>query len=281
MNFDPLRCGQFNVDCDGYNNSGVVQANKDLKPERSTAYGLGLVAEPLQNVTMTLDYWEFRRRNEITFVDQQLLIDNEGSNNPLYAGRVHRLPADTDSVPGQSIPGRITTVDQLYLNRGRTEVRGVDLTVTTRVPLAGTAPLRVNVDMTYVDRYRVQGTADEPWQVWTGSLGFPRLRGSVNLGWSPGPWDLTATVNHLSGFASTQADQACTGTRYLGVCDVAAYTTLDLGAAYRAGKAWTVRVSLLNATNARMPFTPTVPTGNRYWYSAAGRQLGLSASHTF
>lgn len=281
VDFDPLRCGQFNVDCDGYNNSGLVKANKDLKPERSTAYNLGLVAEPLRDTTLTLDYWEFRRRNEITFVNQQLLIDNEGSSNPLYAGRLHRLPADTDSVPGQSIPGRISTVDQLYLNRGRTEVRGVDLTVNTRIALAGTAPLRVNVDMTYVDRYRTQATAGDPWQVWTGTLGFPRLRGSVGFGWSPGPWDLNATVNHLSGFAATEADQACTGARYLGVCDVAPYTTLDVGAAYRAGQSWTVRVNLLNATNARMPFTPTAPTGNTYWYTPAGRQVALSASHTF
>ena len=52
-------------------------------------------------------------------------------------------------------------------------------------------------------------------------------------------------------------------------------------AAYRAGTAWTVRVNLINATNAHMPFTPTQPTGNRYWYAAAGRQLGVSASHRF
>jgi len=281
VDFDPQRCGQFNVDCDGYNNSGVVKANKNLKPERSTAYGLGLVTEPVRDLLLTLDYWEFRRRNEITFVDQQLLINQEGSNDPLYAGRVHRLPADTESVPGQSIPGRIATVDQLYLNRGRTEVRGVDVTASTRLAMSGTAPLRINLDMTYVDRYRVQSAEGEAWQVWTGTLGFPRLRGSMNLGWSPGPWDLNATLNHLSGFAATQAGQTCTGTRYLGVCDIAPYTTLDLAAAYRAGTAWTVRVNLINATNARMPFTPTQPTGNRYWYAAAGRQLGVSASHRF
>lgn len=281
VDFDPLRCGQFNVDCDGYNNSGVVKANKDLKPERSTAYALGLVAEPLRDMSLTVDYWEFRRKNEITFVDQQLLIDNEGSSNPLYAGRVHRLPLDTESVPGQSIAGRISTVDQLYLNQGRTQVRGVDVTLDSRLPLPGTAPLRVRVDMTYVDRFRVQSTQDAAWEVRTGTLGNPRLRGSVNVGWSPGPWDLNAAINHLSGFASTQAGQTCTGTRYLGSCNVAPYTTLDLAAAYSAGKDWTVRVNLLNATNARMPFTPTAPTGNTYWYSPAGRQLAVSARHTF
>ena len=281
VGFDPKRCGQFNIDCDGYNNSGVVQANHNLKPERSTSYGLGLVVEPVRALTVTLDYWEFRRRNEITFVDQQLLIDNEDSADPLYAGRVHRLPADTDSVPGQSIPGRITTVDQLYMNRGRTEVRGVDLGLRAALPLPGTAPLRVTLDTTYVDRYRVRSTDDQPWVVWTGSLGYPRLRGTLNFGWSPGAWDLNATVNHLAGFRATDALQSCTGTRYLGECEVSSYTTLDLGAAYRWSKSLTLRGNLLNATAARMPFTPTMPLGNRNWYSPAGRLLSLAASYEF
>ncbi|WP_343639776.1 TonB-dependent receptor [Roseateles sp.] len=281
VGFDPKRCGQFNIDCDGYNNSGVVQANHNLKPERSTAYGLGLVVEPMRALTLTLDYWEFRRRNEITFVDQQLLIDNEDSTDPLYAGRVHRLPADTDSVPGQSIPGRIATVDQLYMNRGRTEVRGVDVGAKATLPLPGTAPLRIALNATYVDRFRVRNTDDQPWIVMTGSLGNPRVRGTLTFGWSPGAWDLNAAVNHVGGFRATNAQQDCTGNAFLGVCDIASYTTLDLGAAYHWTKALTLRGNLINAADTRMPFTPTMPLGNRNWYSPAGRLLSVAASYEF
>lgn len=281
VGFDPKRCGAFNVDCDGYPNSGVVSANPHLKPERSTAYGLGFVFEPVREFMMTMDYWEFRRRNEISFVNQQVAIDNEDSTNPMYAGRVHRLPPDTVSLPGQTIPGRISTVDQLYMNWGRTQVRGLDLSLRGRLPLPGTAPLRVNLESTYLDRLRRQGADEAPWVVWTGTLGVPRLNTKLNFGWSPGPWELNATINHLSGFSATIPGDTCTGARFLGVCDVAPYTTGDLSLAYRPSPVWTLRANLINATDERMPFTPTIPLGNTYWYSPAGRMLSLSVHHKF
>ncbi|WP_082580351.1 TonB-dependent siderophore receptor [Pelomonas sp. Root1444] len=279
VNFDPKRCGDFKIDCDGYRNSGAIKASRDLKPERSASYGLGFVYEPVSEFSMTVDYWDVRRRNEIVFVDPQTVVDHEDDTSPLYAGRVHRSPADTVSIPGQSIPGRITTVDQAYLNQGRTQVRGVDVSLRGSLPLPGTAPLRVTVEATYLDRWRGVDTDDQPWVVNTGNLGMPRLRSTTGFGWSPGPWDLGATFRHLSGYRATVANQACTGARFLGVCDVGSYDTLDLTLAYRPSKAWTLRSTLLNATNAGMPFTPTLPLGNRYWYSPAGRMLSLSVRH--
>lgn len=281
VDFDPKRCGTYNIDCDGYRNSGVISANKDLKPEKSTSYGLGMVVEPVRDVSLALDYWQIERRNEIVFVDQQSVIDNEGSSNPLYAGRVHRLPDDTLSVPGQSIPGRIATIDQLYLNRGRTQVRGVDVDARIVLRPAGMAPIRVGTSFTYMDRYREQAVSGEAWTVRSGSLGYPRLRGNVNVGWSPAAWSLNATLNYLSGFRATAANQQCSGDRYLGVCEVKSDVTLDLGAVYRWSPALTLRGTVLNVTDERMPFTPTEPTGNRYWYSAAGRMLSVSASYQF
>lgn len=281
VDFDPKRCGTFRVDCDGYPNSGVVRANPDLKPERSTAYGLGFIFEPMRDYSMTVDYWQFSRRNEITFVNQQQAIDNEDSTNPMYAGRVHRLPPDTISLPGQTIPGRISTVDQLYMNWGRTQVRGVDLSLRAKLPLPGTAPLRATLESTYLDRLRRQGTADESWTVWTGTLGVPRLRAKLNFGWAPGPWELNATINHLSGFSATVANDTCTGPRFLDVCDVAPHTTADFSLAYAPNRNWTLRANVINVTNERMPFTPTIPLGNTYWYSPAGRMLSLSVHHKF
>ncbi|HEY8878206.1 MAG TPA: TonB-dependent receptor [Roseateles sp.] len=279
VNFDPKRCGNFNVDCDGYNDSGVIRASHDLKPERSKTYGFGFVYEPVREFSMTVDYWDIRRRNEIVFVDPQTVVDKEDDTSPLYAGRVHRGPADTMSIPGQIIPGRITTVDQAYLNQGRTQVRGVDVSLRGTLPLPGTAPLRINAEGTYLDRWRGVDTDDQPWVVNTGSLGMPRLRSTVGFGWSPGPWDLGVSLHHLSGFRATNPGQACTGARFLGVCNVGHYDTVDLTLAYRPSKSWELRSILLNATDADMPFTPTIPLGNRYWYSPAGRMLSLSVRH--
>lgn len=281
VGYDPKRCESFDIDCNGYPNSSLVKGNPGLKPERSTAYGLGFIFEPVRGFSMTLDYWDFRRRNGITFVDQQSAIDHEDSTDPLYAGRVHRQPPDSQSVPGQMIPGRIATVDQLFTNLGRTQVRGVDLTLRGRLPLPGTAPLHVGLESAYTDRLRDQMGDGQPWVVWTGALDVPRLRAKLNLDWSPGAWELGATINHLSGFSATMPGEPCVGKRFLNVCDITPYTTLDLGLAYKPNEAWTLRSLLVNVTNERMPFTPTMPLGNTYWHSPAGRMLSLSAQHKF
>ena len=85
----------------------------------------------------------------------------------------------------------------------------------------------------------------------------------------------------MGGFRATNAQQDCTGNAFLGVCDIASYTTLDLGAAYHWTKALTLRGNLINAADTRMPFTPTMPLGNRNWYSPAGRLLSVAASYEF
>jgi outer membrane receptor protein involved in Fe transport len=51
--------------------------------------------------------------------------------------------------------------------------------------------------------------------------------------------------------------------------------------AYTPNRNWTLRANVINVTNERMPFTPTIPLGNTYWYSPAGRMLSLSVHHKF
>lgn len=281
VGFDAKRCGLHDVDCSGYANSGLVKGNPDLKPERATAHGLGVVFEPTRHFSLAVDYWQIHRRNSITFLDQQQAIDHEDSHLPLYAGRVHRLPPDTTSIPGQAIPGRIATVEQLFVNMGRTEVRGVDLSLQGRVPLPGSAPLQLKLEAGYTDRLRDQPADGEPWTVWTGTLEVPRLRARMAADWQAGPWDLGATIHHLSGFRATGPDEPCEGARFLGVCDVAPLTTLDLSLGYRADKAWTLRAMLLNVTNQRMPFVPTLPLGSQYWHPPGGRLMSLSLRYGF
>lgn len=281
VGFDPLRCGDWNVDCDGYPVSGVVRANPDLKPETSRSYTLGLVLEPAPGFSAAVDLWQIDRRNEIGALDFDEVLDNEGSNDPLFAGRVTRLPDDTLSVPGEVIPGRIATVERQFVNRGRRQVRGVDLDLRGRLRYAGLGDLQASAVFTYLDRNRDRSTDDRPWVERTGSLNNPRVRGSITLQWVASAWNAGATVNYLSGFRSTAAGDACQGARYLDACTVPEYVTLDLFAGWDVSRHLRLYGNLRNALNTSMPFTPTEPTGNTYWYSAAGPMLRLGARYAF
>lgn len=280
VGFDPKRCGDWGVDCDGYPVSGVVRANPQLKPETSRSYGFGIVFEPVRGMSAALDFWQIDRRNEIAGLDFDQVLENEDSTDPLFAGRVRRLPDDTTSVPGETIPGRIATVERQFVNRGRTQVRGVDLDLRAQWRLEG-GTLQGSAVFTYLDRNRVRSTDDAPWTERAGSLNNPRVRGSFTGEWRADVWNAGATVNYLSGYRSTVAGDACTGTRFLGYCEVPEYITLDLFAGVDVTPQFRLYGSLRNALNSRMPFVPTEPTGNTYWYSAAGPLLRLGAQYRF
>jgi iron complex outermembrane recepter protein len=281
IGFDPKRCGAFNIDCDGYNNSGVAKANAGLKPETSTSYAAGFVLQPTKELGIAVDYWRFDRRNEIEVLSQQAVIDNEDSTDPLYAGRIHRLPDDNTSIPGQTIPGRIATVETQYVNRGRTQVSGVDLDLRSRFRPEGLGVVQLRTAFTYLDKNRFKSTDSGPWLERAGSLNVPRVRGSLTVDWTPGAFNLGSTANYVSGFRAYGAGRECVGGDYLDTCMVSENLTFDLFGSYDVTKAFVLRGTVRNIADKRMPFTPTMPLGNTYWYAPEGRYFTVSANYKF
>jgi len=281
VGFDSKRCGIYGVDCDGYPVSGLVRANPNLQPEKSRSFTLGLVLEPGAGAMLAVDYWKIDRRNEIVSLGFDQILDHEDSSDPMYAGRVKRLPDDTASVPGTTIPGRITTVEQQFVNMGRTQVSGVDIDLRKDLVFSGLGRLRTQAVFTYLDSNRAQPTAGAEWIVYTGYLNNPRVRGSLTAEWITNGWNAGATLNYLSGMRSYYSGDNCSMGQYLGVCNVSEYKTLDLFGGWRINSKARIYGSLRNALNTRMPFTPTESLGNRYWYSAAGPLLRLGGQYTF
>jgi iron complex outermembrane receptor protein len=274
LEFDRKRCGQFNVDCGGYPISGVLRANPNLQPEKSRSYTLGLVLEPRVGTTLAMDYWQVERRNEISRMDFDTILRNEDGGDPMYAGRVTRMPGDT-------VPGRVTSVEMQFVNLGRTQTRGVDLDLDHSQTFDGRGRLRIHTNFTYLDRFRSQGAEGSSWTVYTGYMNNPRVRGSLTAEWVADGWNAGTTVNYLSGMRSYYAGHTCDMRAYIGVCGVPEYKTLDLFGGWRLSRNVRLYGSLRNALNTRMPFAPTEPTGNRYWYSPTGPLLRVGAQYTF
>lgn len=157
----------------------------------------------------------------------------------------------------------------------------MDLDARWRLQPGWGGPIDLNASVSYMDRYRVQASEGDDWTVLTGTLNNPRVRGNLGAKWIHERWTVGSTLNDLSGFKSTLANQACTGPRLLGICQVAEDITLDLFGSWMPNKQLTLRGTVRNVADSRMPVTPTVPTGNRYWYSAQGRAFSISAAYSF
>ncbi len=96
------------------------RGNKDLTPEKSVVLGAGVIIQPIDAASLSLDYWKIKSKDLISRRELQELVDE---NDPL----VQRDPAT----------GLITEIDYPLLNLSKTQRSGIDTNLTLRENLAG------------------------------------------------------------------------------------------------------------------------------------------------
>jgi len=143
---DPILCpgGPNNPNAAGSTNGSctlqpvyVQTTNKDLSPEKSKSYTLGIVVEPIKNVTATLDYYNIK-------VDNQIVT--AAGNDPTYFPTFVRGPATptdiytgvgTNTTVGIPAAGPILYAQSPYINAGSTKTSGIEADLGYRMRLPG------------------------------------------------------------------------------------------------------------------------------------------------
>ncbi|MEO8485553.1 MAG: TonB-dependent receptor [Betaproteobacteria bacterium] len=168
---DPTRCiTGAEPDCNldvRLNQTG----NPDLKPETSKVWNIGVVWEPTPNSSISVDYYQIKRKDEIGLFATQTLI-NLFPNNPAI---VIRNPL-----------GIIDTVNNVPVQFSKTTTSGVDVEGRLRIPLERYGTVALRGAIAYVDDYTFATLGDsgtiENFQ-FNGTYNQPRLRGSWDLSW--------------------------------------------------------------------------------------------------
>lgn len=110
------------ADCPNFQVQNFSGGNPNLGAEDSEGFDIGVVWEPIDNLTIGLDYFETDLNEAITQISIQTLVNLERQGIALPSGTaINRAP----SVGG--IPGRINTIDTGFANVSTIEVSGVDL----------------------------------------------------------------------------------------------------------------------------------------------------------
>ena len=190
---DPVRCpvtGNMGVDCN--TQFGVVfGGNANLKPEESEQTSLGIVLEPIPGGTLSVDWFKINLKNAIvTGISPAAILGDLAQ----FGSLVTRAPPDP-AFPG--LPGRITQIDQTFINLGALRIQGLDIEGRYRSPQQPWGRLSFSLAGTYYLRYDVQNT-DLSYRGTVGTaLGtvttgvIPRWKHYASLGWDHGPWSLT------------------------------------------------------------------------------------------
>jgi iron complex outermembrane recepter protein len=272
---DPVRCPVTGSvqDC-GLPGSAVAvltTSNPQLKPETSTSYTFGVIAEPFKHNALTVDYFYIRRDREIAAA-------------PYDPDNAIRTPA----APGSTLPGTIIEYLTPYVNASYPITAGIDAGWKTWLDLGGGyGIITTTLDATHLIQsqqtfgdvtYHYVGTVGPT--ALSGSTGTPANRGTLTIDWTRGPLSLGTTLNYRSAMQGIDASLDTPGSppQCLQLsstnphCYVAGFGYANVYAQYRVSGNLQLMGNITNVTN-RLPPLDTVTYGGQN-YDASYDQAG-------
>jgi iron complex outermembrane receptor protein len=268
---DDPRCEtQFNV---------RLSSDKNLKPEKSKQFALGVVAEPMRNVSLALDYWVIRKTDQIGVISgDQLMSSTELYNK--YKGRITRTP-----------DGFISYIDTPVENLGGLRTSGWDLDLRAGFGLDDWGKLGVGLAGTYISVWEQQngkGTAYTSYlgQSAGGVQPIPRWQHTLAFDWSKGVWAASLENTFVQGWT----ESAAVVDANLGVAtayDVKDTSRWNLAVTYKGFKDTRVTIGARNLLDTAPPFTASSSYGShaagfagsfadprgRFWYATLNHQF--------
>ena len=254
--------------------SALNESNPRLKPEKSKQFSLGMVLEPINDFTFSVDYFDIRITDGITaLTGDDILIDwfakqtGPTTSSSPYADRLIVDPKT----------GYLSYVRASTENVGKADVAGFDLSAKYRIRTefgsltpgwegtyltkSTTSNVVTNEVISQLGKYANKGPA-------------VRFKQAVTLDWEQGPWKAGAIYRWQSGYED-----------YDTVRTVGSYELLDIQGQYSVIKNLTVTAGVRNLLNREPPtsvqqdyfqvgFDPT-------YADTKGRTLYLKASYKF
>lgn len=246
----------------GANAYQINGANPDLKAEKAKTYNLGLVLDPMPNVSASIDFWKVKKRNDISAPTVSTAIDRG-----LFEFRNGRYYIYTN-----------------LLNITQRVNKGVDFDGRVRFPgtPVGTVTFQ-NTTTYYISRKR-QDSAEEPLRETINTYALPRWRNTFRASAASGPWTVSGALRSVAGFWDSDEDLGeARNTRKVG-----AYDETDLQVEYAGVKGLTVTAGVKNVFDRMPPFSVQNASDGAYsqmgfaeLYNARGRFMYLTLSYAF
>jgi iron complex outermembrane receptor protein len=280
--------GSFPVTCD----NGLTElqvANPNLKPETSTNYTVGFIVSPVEQLKVSIDYWDIKVKRDIISASEavNLGVSSQSALFPIVRGpsvvlaqvtSVNTVTGAYTTAPASTPVGLIVYQAFPYLNDTQTQVNGLDLDLGSHFDIGTAGRLSASLNYSHMFHYYLSSplgvTTDlagthGPIGV-SGDTGNPKDRAVLTLGWQRGPWNVTGTVNYTGAFNLTDPSiglNTCAEsivesskwsplTGYTGpasFCEVDRFVDVNLYTEYSFSKHLTVHGTVLNLFNKPPP----------------------------
>ena len=282
----------------GFAQSG---ANPDLGPETATTWSVGADLDPLDNLRLSVTYFDVAYDNQVSANLSNLAIlaseDQYAGTGVILRGqdardRVQALLDQGYAVLNQPIPGGDIAnvelfVDGRSLNLGKSITRGIDFNMRYVLELGMEDRVALTASGTYLTDYKV-AVAPAADLLDQRNLIFQPLKfkARVAANWDHGPMSVRVAATHVGGYtniAVTPSEK------------VDSFTPVDLAVTWRVGDSFPAGPmegleligEVRNLFDAEPPYVNIAPSGNGsggYDASAAnpiGRQFAIGARISF
>ncbi len=227
--------------------------NADLEAETSESFFAGFIWEPLDNFSMSIDWFKIDHQNII----DQPTISYQLNNPDLFPGSINRFPQNALDV-AMGAPGalhgsgsdEVVGLNQQYFNISEQKVQGIDFNFTLRNSLGEWGKLTSNLAGTYNMTYERAAAPGQPLIEYNGTYQYPRWRGNLLFDWERGPWNSSLFANYIHSYYQAN------GTAFGGSTDyVDAWVTWNWSIRYRGFKNWELTFGVNNLFDEDPPFS--------------------------
>ena len=293
---------------------GLTQTgNPSLDPEKSTSYTAGIVLEPMQDLSFTLDYWHIKVKGLITGV-----TDTSAVEAAYYAnGGVVNIPGFNvvPGTPDTAFPNALPVlgfVETSYTNQDQEVVSGIDLGANWALSLGGGWKMRNTLDVSYLSKYNLKTDAGDllkyagtlsPCNI-TSCSGAPKWRASLQSSFEYGDTTASITTYYTGVYDTASVDFGGVPGDCQGNADIASSTiayvdgspvqcgskptwNADLTIRHKLNDKVTIYADVLNFLDLKAPFDPAAAYGlfnfNPAWAgpNILGRYFRVGAKANF
>ncbi|UUZ51915.1 TonB-dependent receptor [Massilia sp. B-10] len=273
-----------------------------MEPEKTKSFTLGFVMQPIREVSITFDYYNIKRRDEIAVKS----VDETLANEDRIAGLVQRdglssqdieLAQRASELAGRTVGfpiGPIKTIAAQYENLGKTAVSGIDVEVSSRWSLGEWGKVNAGLEMNRQLSYRGwDAYANAYTENYVGFRGTPpcdrHRQGQLGTGQGESGAAREPQQRHQTGLGLARQRQL--GRRLQPACGVeadacriAADTTADLWGKYQLMQNTSISANVFNVFDRKDPVQMRAGSGvplRAHHLADHGAQVLMGAVHTF
>ncbi|WP_040786036.1 TonB-dependent receptor [Massilia niastensis] len=316
---DPILCADGNRNTAGnvpaacgIQPTYVQTTEADVAPEKAKTYTVGLLLEPMKDLSMIVDYYHIKMTGQITSA-VSVGFTPTWVRNPVVPMDIS--DGNGGTFVGTPSVGTIAYGPTPYTNVGGVETHGVELDLSYRMRMGSLGNLRTSVNFNHMFGYEID-TGTETFQLAGthgpsavgGNTGNPKNRANFTLGWDRGPLNVTATVNWVDKYSaldpsvgatncSTAAHDVAGRTFFdlngtpANYCTIRSFASTNLNVIYKLSDNLTLKGTILNVFDREPPVDVATygSTGNNlsqynsamHQAGAVGRFFSLGLNYTF